>query len=304
MFPGFCLAVVRLSVFRRRMPAPTAIAAPAKLNLNLRVLGRRADGFHAVETLMVRLPGLADRIEVREADSLSLVCDDPAVPGDEGNLVVRAVHAFERASGVEVRAQIVLEKRVPHGAGLGGGSSDAASMLRLLEKMHPGAVEHRQLWKLAAKLGSDVAFFLGSGPALGRGRGERIEPVAGVPALPVVLFKPWFGVATPEAYAAWKGAVALPGVDYASQAMGWGELANDLERPVFAKHLFLAEMKQWLRARPEVAGALMSGSGSTMFAVLRDFGAADGLMAAARAGLDPNLWTWAGWTEGSGDPRP
>ena len=276
------------------------LEAPAKLNLWLRVVGRRPDGFHEVETLMVRLPGLADRIEVREAEGFSFQCDDATVPAGEENLVVRAVRAFEAAAGVTVRAHVLLEKRVPHGAGLGGGSSDAAAMLRGLAAMFPGAVADERLRELAAQLGADVAFFLGDGPAVCRGRGERVEAAAGVPALPVVLIKPWFGVATAEAYARWQDASALPGIDYGPQAGAWGEMVNDLERPVFAKHLFLAELKEWLRAREEVAAALMSGSGSTMFAVLRDPAAAGDLIAAVRKDLDPTVWTWVGWSEGGG----
>jgi 4-diphosphocytidyl-2-C-methyl-D-erythritol kinase len=276
-----------------------SIAAPAKLNLRLRVLGRRRDGFHELETLMVRLPCLADRIEAEAAGEFSFGCDDPTVPCDERNLVVRAARGFERVAGIRLPWRINLEKRIPHGAGLGGGSSDAAAMLRLLDGLHPGLVDPAKISDLAARLGSDVPFFLGSGPAICRGRGERVKAAAAVPPLPVVLFKPGFGVATPEAYARWQGAEALPGVDFSPQALAWGTLCNDLERPVFAKHLFLAEIRCWLRARDEVAAALMSGSGATMFAILREPSAAPGLVAAALEQLDPTLWTWAGWSEGS-----
>lgn len=274
------------------------MSAPAKLNICLRVLGRRDDGFHEIETLMVRLPGLADRVEIGEAAEFVFECDAEGVPCDESNLAVRAVRVFERVTGVEVRGRLRLEKRVPHGAGLGGGSSDAAAVLRLLAR-RSGGVDQAGLMEMAAELGSDVPFFLFDGAAWCRGRGERIEPVSGLPAMPVVLLKPWFGVATPDAYGRWKDAEALPGVDYGPQWCPAGELVNELERPVFSKHVFLAEMKEWLRARGEVEAALMSGSGSTVFGVLRDEADAEGVIEAAREELDPDLWGWGGVTGGA-----
>lgn len=272
--------------------------APAKLNVCLRVLGRRDDGFHEIETLMVELPGLADRVEIEDAADFSFECDAADVPADESNLAVRAARVFERATGEEVKVRLKLEKRVPHGAGLGGGSSDAAAVLRLLAGRFggPGDVE---LARMAAELGSDVPFFLFDGPAWCRGRGERIEPVADLQVMPVVLLKPWFGVSTPDAYGRWKDAAALPGVDFEPQATGVGELVNDLERPVFSKHLFLAELKEWLRGREEVAAALMSGSGSTVFGVLRDGNDAEQVIESAREELDQGLWGWSGVTGGT-----
>ena len=104
------------------------LQAPAKLNLSLRVLGKRDDGFHEIDTLMVKLPGLADELEFSQADEFSFKCDDPSVPGDEGNLVVKAVRAYESAAGISCRCAISLKKTIPHGAGLGGGSSDAVEL--------------------------------------------------------------------------------------------------------------------------------------------------------------------------------
>jgi 4-diphosphocytidyl-2-C-methyl-D-erythritol kinase len=279
--------------------APFSLTAPAKLNLSLRVLGRRDDGFHALDTLMVRLPDLADRLEFSPADTFAFACSDPSVPGDESNLVVKAVRAWEAAAGEACRHRIFLEKHVPHGAGLGGGSSDAAATLHAVNELHGRPLPVERLIALAASLGSDIPFFLMPGAVRCTGRGEILEPVATPPpALPVVLLKPSFGVATPDAYKRWKDAEALPGIDYEPQCFPWGELVNDLEKPVFMKHRFLAEVKQWLLERPETAGALMSGSGSTMFAILRDPASADALIAAARAELDPTLWAWTGLTEG------
>lgn len=280
------------------MSDPLHVSAPAKLNLSLRVLGRRDDGFHALDTLMVRLPGLADRLEFSPGEPFSFSCSDPSVPADESNLVVKAVRAWETAAGKPCDCRIFLEKRIPHGAGLGGGSSDAASTLQALNELHGKPLDQAKLIELAAGLGSDIPFFLLPGAVRCTGRGEILEPVASPPALPVVLLKPSFGVATPDAYKRWKDAQPLDGIDYDPQPFAWGELVNDLEKPVFMKHLFLAEVKQWLLDRPETTGALMSGSGSTMFALLKDAAETEALIAAARAELDPTLWAWTGFTDG------
>lgn len=276
------------------MSGALIVEAPAKLNLSLRVLRKREDGFHEIDSLMVRIPGLHDRLELRPAEADAFRCDDAGVPADGTNLVLRARDAYRAATGLFSPLSIQLEKRVPHGAGLGGGSSDAAATLEAMDRLHGGVLGTARLMEIAATLGSDVPFFLGAPTARVGGRGERIESVENPPSLPVLLLKPAFGVATPDAYRRWGDSRELPGVDYSAQRFAWGELVNDLERPVFWKHLFLAEVKLWLRARPEVAGALMSGSGSTMFAILRSAGDAAGLVEAARRELDPTLWAWSG----------
>lgn len=274
------------------------VSAPAKLNLSLRVVRRREDGFHELDTLMIRLPELADVLTISEADAFSFTCSDPTVPGDESNLVVKAVRAWEAATGRKAECAIHLEKHVPHGAGLGGGSSDAATALAVVNDLHGTPLPLGRLIEIAGTFGSDIPFFLMPGAVRCTGRGEILEPAATPPALPVLLLKPAFGVATPDAYKRWKDSQPLPGVRYETQVFPWGELVNDLERPVFEKHRFLAEMKEWLLDRPEVSGALMSGSGSTMFAVFHDLADAEAVANAARAELDPGLWSWAGLTDG------
>ena len=276
---------------------PLTLQAPAKLNLSLRVLGKREDGFHEIDTIMVKLPGLADTLEFREADEFSFQCDDLSVPGDEGNLVVKAVRAYETASGIPCCCAIELRKAIPHGAGLGGGSSDAATTLLGLNRLHGFKLGVEALHELAASLGSDIPFFLTTGASRCTGRGEKITPVDSPPTLSVFLLKPSFNVPTPDAYGRWKQSIEIPGIHYAEQKPEGVSLVNDLERPVFEKHRFLAELKQWLLDRQETTAALMSGSGSTVFAVLKDFQDADALAAAARAELDPGLWHWAGTTE-------
>ncbi len=269
--------------------------APAKINLSFKILRRREDGFHEIETLMAPI-SLGDELAIEPNDSgagLSFSSDDPTLPAGEENLVVRAARRFFAEIREEPRVRITLRKKIPHGAGLGGGSSDAASTLLGLNELYGGRLASPRLTSLAAEIGSDAPFFLARGAARCRGRGEIVEPVGSLAELSLLLLKPDFGVPTPWAYQQWRDSRELPGVDYGPQKVGDLIFENDLERPVFEKHLFLARMKGWLREQPEVAAALLSGSGSTTFAVLREATAADALAERARAELDPELWSAA-----------
>jgi 4-diphosphocytidyl-2-C-methyl-D-erythritol kinase len=245
--------------------------APAKVNLTLRLKGRRDDGFHEIETRMVPI-SVFDRlvIELRDVGGLEFSCDIPDVPADESNLVVRATRLFCTEVGLQPHLRIHLEKGIPHGAGLGGGSSDAATTLLALNHLFETQLPTGTLVSLAADLGSDVPFFIHRSAAVCRGRGEIVHPEPLEQHLPLLLIKPPFGVATAWAYRVWVGAGGIPEVNYETQRFPWGELHNDLERPVFEKYIVLAALKMWLLAQPETIGALMSGSGSTIFAVLRD----------------------------------
>ena len=268
--------------------------APAKINLSLRVLAKRADGFHEIESLMVPLSSamLGDVLHFDKADSYSLHCDEPGVPLDDTNLITMAVREFERVSGKPCHWKITLEKNIPHGAGLGGGSSDAATTLLALNDLECGGFSDDQLADMGACFGSDVPFFIYQQACMVKGRGELVEPVhrPEISGQRVLLLKPSFGVSTPEAYQHCLDAKAVPGVDYAPQKMPWGEIINELEKPVFYKHRFLAEMKLWLLDQVEIDAAMMSGSGSTMMAFISDADAADDLLARARRELDPTLW--------------
>ncbi len=273
------------------------LEAPAKINLSLKVCGKREDGFHEIETLMVSI-SLRDEltIEPAEVEGVALTCSDASIPSDDTNLVVRAAKLFFARTGLAPRVKINLLKRIPHGAGLGGGSSDAAATLLGLNDLFDTHFKTDALAGMAAELGSDIPFFIHRSAALCRGRGELISPVQFPQRLPLLLLKPPFGVPTPWAYTQWRDSVELPGIPYASQKFSWGELTNDLERPVFQKYIFLAVLKRWLLAQPETVGALMSGSGSTCFAVLRDASDAVSLAGKAAAEFESSLWTWAGTT--------
>jgi len=269
------------------------ISAPAKLNLSLRIHGKREDGFHELETLMVPVSGLADELRFEPAEAYSLEVVGAQVGPEEDNLVTRAVRLFEQRSGRSCPYRVRLEKRIPAGAGLGGGSSDAAATLRALNDFGSISLEHSELEAMAAELGSDIPFFLRAGPCWCRGRGEVLEE-AEAGAHEVLLLKPGFGVETADAYKRWNDARELPGVRYEAQDLNGLELVNDLERPVFEKFLFLAELKVWLRNQFEVRAALMSGSGATVLAVMHDAESALRVAERARRELDPTLWWWAG----------
>jgi 4-diphosphocytidyl-2-C-methyl-D-erythritol kinase len=243
--------------------------APAKINLSLRVLGRRADGFHELRSLMAPVSVFDELLfSHKEEGDLEFFCNVPEVPADESNLVVRAVRLFCGSVGILPRLSVSLKKEIPHGAGLGGGSSDAATTLLALDSLYQTGLPRSVLAEMAAQIGSDVPFFVYQSAAWICGRGEHVEPVKVLPSFPLLLIKPHFGVSTPWAFRNWKSASEIPGVPYGEQLENGVVFVNDLERPVFEKYLFLADLKQWLLGRSGVRAALMSGSGSTVFAVL------------------------------------
>jgi 4-diphosphocytidyl-2-C-methyl-D-erythritol kinase len=268
------------------------VLAPAKINLSLKVAGRRADGFHEIETLIVPI-SLADELVLEKkepGEGIVFQCDDPSIPAGPQNLVVRAARAFFNHTKVAADVRIELRKKIPHGAGLGGGSSDAASTLTGLNDLYETGLPRKALAELGAAIGSDVPFFFFRSAAICRGRGELVSPQSLPDALSLLLLKPEFGVATASAYADWRDSQEIPGVSYEPQELGGIKFFNDLERPVFQKFVFLAEIKMWLLKQPEVGAALMSGSGSTMFAVVNKLAEAEALAARAKAELDPKLW--------------
>jgi 4-diphosphocytidyl-2-C-methyl-D-erythritol kinase len=267
--------------------------APAKINLSFEIKGRREDGFHEIETLMAPI-SLSDRLTIErnsDHEAIQFSCDDLSLPDGEDNLVVRAARLFQKATGIAAGIKITLEKNIPHGAGLGGGSSDAATTLLGLNELFGTHLEQNDLFKLAAEIGFDVPFFIAGSAAICRGRGELVQPTSLPGTFTLLLLKPDFGVPTPWAYERWKNSRKLPGVSYAPQEFCGMRFVNDLERPAFEKFVLLGYLKTWLCSQPEVGAALMSGSGSTLFAVLREAADAEKLAARARDDVDPTLWT-------------
>lgn len=267
------------------------VTAPAKINLSLKITRRREDGFHELETLALPLPDLCDELTFIPAEHFSLQCDQEGVPTDESNLVSRALRIFERETDIPCPFKIELIKNIPHGAGLGGGSSDAASTLLALNELTGAAVPLKTLAAWASELGSDIPLFLYRSPCWCRGRGEIVEPAEVDWKHPIILFKPAFDIPTPWAYSKWQDSQELPGIDYTAQIISQQTLVNDLERPVFQKHYFLAELKQFLLEQEETIGAMMSGSGSTVFAVLKSEQDAKNLISRTLEKMDPSMWS-------------
>ncbi|PYL60985.1 MAG: 4-(cytidine 5'-diphospho)-2-C-methyl-D-erythritol kinase [Verrucomicrobia bacterium] len=268
------------------------VLAPAKINLSLKILSRRSDGFHEVETFIAPI-SLCDEIEIGTSDSkeIELHCDDPSVPTGNDNLIVRAAKSFFAATKLKPAVSIDLKKKIPHGAGLGGGSSDAASTLLALDGLFDTKLPREALAKIAETIGSDVPFFIFQSPALCKGRGELITSLKVKQKLSILLLKPAFGVSTAWAYSHWQHSREIPAVRYQAQEFAGQIFVNDLERPAFEKFAFLAQLKMWLLKQAEVGVALMSGSGSAVFAVLRENADANVIAMRARAELDPELWT-------------
>jgi 4-diphosphocytidyl-2-C-methyl-D-erythritol kinase len=256
----------------------------AKLNLFLRVEGVRPDGYHDITTVFERI-SLHDTVSVSSAKDgcIRLRCSDPSIPADERNLCWRAAQALKGRCKVAAGCSIRLTKRIPAGSGMGGGSSNAAATLLALCRLWRIRPSSRALQQIAAGLGSDVPFFLtGASFALGRGRGERLRIFPGGPRLYHVIIVPPVHVSTPEIYARWDvessrraeltspagGATmifsALKKRDL--RALG-GALGNDLERVAGKAYPAVREVKKRLSQEQDVAGALMTGSGSAVFGV-------------------------------------
>ena len=269
------------------------VRAPAKINLSLKILGRRNDGFHELDTLIAPI-SLYDEIRIdkrRLGKGIEFRCDDSSIPQGDENLAVRAAKAFFDTTKIEPALSIELKKKIPHGAGLGGGSSDAASVLLALNDTFETKQSREALAEMAEPLGSDVPFFLFQSAAVCKGHGEIVMPVKLQRQFSILLLKPAFAVSTPWAYSRWQHSREILGIRYQAQEFVGQTFANDLERPVFEKFVFLAQLKMWLLSQSEVGAALMSGSGSTVFAVVRENADADSVATRAKARLDPELWT-------------
>lgn len=264
------------------MTTTVTLAARAKINLFLRVLSRNDDGFHGIETLLC-LIDLADTLtaERREGRGATIEVAGADTGPPEQNLAVRAAERVLEATGNRFAVHLKLVKRIPIRAGLGGGSSDAAAALHLVNHLAGNAVPRHELLQFAAQVGSDVPFFFTGAPlALAWGRGQRMIRLPPLPPSPALLVTPLVPIPTPEAYA-WidaagatsgrRGALALD-LDAVSR---WGDIGrmagNDFESPVFSRHgTIRAAFEALVSTRPLVCR--MSGSGSTLFAIYRSSG--------------------------------
>jgi 4-diphosphocytidyl-2-C-methyl-D-erythritol kinase len=255
------------------------LSATAKVNLALEILGRRADGYHEIITVMQAVE-LSDRLVLEDADGLELrIARRTAhvdVPDDASNLAVRAARALREAAGVERGVRITLDKRIPVAAGLGGGSADAAAVLMGLNRLWRLRWPVARLADVATTLGMDVPFFLRGGTAFATGRGEKLDRVPGM-ALALVLVNPRFAASTAEAYGRLTPAMYSDGAHARAVAAAVGSrradrvagsLYNGLEATVAPAHPEIDRMKANLLAAGAL-GALMSGSGPTVFGIAR-----------------------------------
>jgi len=250
---------------------PLRLQAPAKVNFRLDVLRKRPDGYHDLRMIMQRID-LCDEIELslRQEPGISLFCYDADIPDDKSNIVWRAADEILRLSDVATGIDIKLKKNIPVAAGLGGGSSDAASTLMGLNRLLKTALTDRQLMTVGLKLGADVPFFIFKKPAIAEGTGEKLSPLQQIPKLWLLLVNPGIHVATSWAYqnlnlTSEKVAAKIP-ILYKSATDICSILSNDLESVTLDKYPVIRAIKEQLLTTG-AAGALMSGSGSTVFAV-------------------------------------
>jgi 4-diphosphocytidyl-2-C-methyl-D-erythritol kinase len=248
----------------------------AKVNLALEVLGKRGDGYHEIATVLQAVD-LFDRLTVDPDETLSLNTDDPELPTDDGNLVMRAARLLQKAAGVDRGARLRLYKRIPVAAGLGGGSSDAAAALTGLNRLWGLRWPRPRLQELAVELGMDVPFFLGTGRAVARGRGEQLATLPGGGGYALVLVNPRAPLSTKEVYGrvpvGWHAEpTGTERVIEALRRRNVGVLAaaltNNLERVVEPVLPVIGRMKAALLAAGAL-GAIMSGSGPTVFGLAR-----------------------------------
>ncbi|MGH7953258.1 MAG: 4-(cytidine 5'-diphospho)-2-C-methyl-D-erythritol kinase [Limisphaerales bacterium] len=278
-----------------------------KVNLLLNILGKRADGFHEIETILQPINLFDELTFERSGNQIKLSCSENSLPDDSRNLVCRAAEKFLAAAKISGGVKIHLEKKIPLAAGLGGGSGNAATTLLALDELFEKPLASEKLHEIAASLGSDVPFFLQNQPALATGRGEKIEPLENFPALigkVFLLIHPGFGISTPWAYQnlarfpdalngkkgrAKKLISLLKSGDLKTAA---ADFYNSLEAPALEKFPILKLYQEFLRANGALA-ALMSGSGSTTFAIAENVSSAESLAEKFKSKFGKHGWTAA-----------
>jgi 4-diphosphocytidyl-2-C-methyl-D-erythritol kinase len=273
--------------------------APAKVNLYLHVLGRRADGYHLLDSL-VAFAGIGDTLSAELADTLSLRVHGPfaaALAGQPDNLVLRAARLLARAAGTTKGALLNLQKRLPIASGIGGGSADAAAALRLLGRLWQLPDDAGRLARLAEQLGADVPVCLRKQPARMQGIGERLEPAPALPACGILLVNPGVALPTAEVFRAREGPWSAPAI----LPLGWetvsamvgdlGAFRNDLQPAAVSLQPAIGTVLSALAATSGCLLARMSGSGATCFGLYPTVGAAE---RAADALPDASWWRWPG----------
>jgi len=279
--------------------------SPCKVNLILNILGKRTDGFHELETVMQPVNVCDELAFERAGTGVKLSCSHPDLPTNSKNLVHRAAVSFLAAANISDGVRIHLQKNLPLAGGLGGGSANAAVTFTALNELFGSPLPLEKLHELAAALGSDVPFFLYDKPALATGRGEKVRTLENFPALrgkAFFLVHPGFGISTPWSYQnlarfpealngqkgrAEKLVTALASGNWPAVADG---IYNSLEAPAFDKFPVLQLYKEFLRDHGALA-SLMSGSGSTTFAIAENLAAAENLAEKFKSQFGDNGWT-------------
>ena len=273
--------------------------APAKINLFLHVTGKRADGYHRLDSLAV-FAGIGDRLHATPSNGLSLRVTGPFAAGldnEADNLVLRAARAMADAAGVEPDAALVLEKILPVASGIGGGSADAAAALRVLSRLWNVTLAPAIMHGLTQRLGADVPVCLLGRPTRMRGVGEQLDPATRMPECGLVLVNPGVALSTADVFRARRGDFSAP----AELPAGWDSaaamaadlrgLTNDLQPPALALRPAIGDVLAALAARPDCLLTRMSGSGATCFGLFSDPDrAAREAASLAREGW----WTWGG----------
>jgi 4-diphosphocytidyl-2-C-methyl-D-erythritol kinase len=295
-FGAFCFCETKMRLEKK---------SPCKVNLLLNILGRRADGFHELETVMQPVNVCDDLAFERAGSGLQFNCSNPELPADSKNLVHRAATAFLAAVKISDGVRIRLQKNLPLAGGIGGGSANAAVTFTALNELFGLPLPPAKLHELAAALGSDIPFFLQNKPALATGRGEKIQPLEHFAALrgkAFLLIHPGFGISTPWAYQnlarfpaalngqrgrAQKLISLLQTADLKTAADGF---YNSLEAPALEKFPVLSLYQEFLRENGALT-ALMSGSGSTTFAIAENVSAAETLLEKFKLKFGQNCWT-------------
>lgn len=281
-----------------------AVPAPAKVNLYLHVVGRRADGFHLLDSLIV-FAGIGDTVEVRPSDALTFTVDGPmaaGVPATDDNLVSKAARALAAAAGIEAKADIRLIKRLPMAAGVGGGSADAAAALRALRRLWKLDVDDGALAALGLGLGADVPVCLAGRAAFVGGIGEAIDPVPPLPRCWIVLVNPGVPASTPAVFKARQGAFSEPArfSDSPKDAAAFAALLksrrNDLTSAALTVAPEIGTVLDALERCPGILLARMSGSGATCFGLFGDSSAATEAAVALKRS-HPGWWAKAGSME-------
>jgi 4-diphosphocytidyl-2-C-methyl-D-erythritol kinase len=259
-----------------------SLRAPAKVNLRLRITGRRPDGYHLLDMVMVKL-ALADEIEMElGGEEIVISCNHPQVPLDSSSTLWKAAELVRRESGKKFGVKLYLQKNAPVAAGLGAGSSDGAAVLLGLNQLLELGWKEDKLLKIGEKIGADVPFFLSSGPKRVQGIGEILSPTE-VPPLFLILINPGFPVSTKEAYG-WFDQLTAPIHDAT-----FPPLENDLEKVVLPRYPVLARLKVLLQEAGAL-GTLMSGSGPTVFGLFESSSSRDRGYETLLKKTEPGWW--------------